>query len=710
MNELLKNKNIEVMNSHQKYTGFIILILSIIFWHPPNLLAQEEIDIDADLVRWSPDGMVVFASDAALSPENPQDGRIQSVIYRRIGEDSEFNEVARLHRASSWEEFKERAGDTLVQSLQSNTGLTSEEELWDYIQQNPNIAEYGFIALNKVFWKAFGTAFIDEQSKSFQAGQEVTYQVHHIMEDGSVADTLMQGTDYVGNQPNISKPRGVRAIEDDSLAGGRWISSLEGSEDAFFGRVYRQAHPDGEFKRLPNLALAQRIGTLEDSVVVYNWSQTVEPDQAFRYFIEPIDVVGNPGPKSDTLMAISVDFNNLPLMGNAAAKDTTSGIHLSWDPVPNKPYISGIEIQRSRRADQGFVTLDTLNVATTEYLDTQLVPNQTYYYRFRIVSVRESDDLPSAVASAAFRNEDLPPSTPYGLRAEQEEEGIRLTWNSVEEPDLFGYYVYRGTSRQDSMAVISRAIKDTTTFFDNSPELHGRTNYVYAVKAVNMSELVSDFSNRVAIRPNRVVRPPSPVGIEGYAEQKRIRLFWKDQTSRDRSVDGYHVYRSTTPMEITPDSAAATIQAEQTGFERITENLISSSAFDDKNVESGETYYYAVSSVDVFGEESVLSNTARFTTARPDLRPPSRVNVRSITDGVEIHWNRSLQNGINRYRIYRRERGADTASLITDLPPEETRFTDQNVSPGIVYWYSVQVIGEQEASQRSTEISIHLRE
>lgn len=696
------------MNSRQRYTGFIILILSIIFFHSPNLLAQEEIDIDAYLVRWSPDGMVVFASDAALSPENPQDGRIQSVVYRRIGEDSEFNEVARLQRASSWEEFKERAGDTLVQSLLRNRGLTSEEELWDYIQQNPNIEEYGFIALNKVFWKAFGTAFIDEQSKSFQAGQEVTYQVQHIMEDGSVADTLMQGSDYVGNQPNISKPRGVRAIEDDNLAGGRWISSLEGSEDAFFGRIYRQAYPDGEFKRLPNLALAQRTGTPEDSVVVYNWSQTVEPEQAFRYFIEPIDVVGNPGPPSDTLMAISVDFNNLPLMENATARDTTSGIHLSWNPVPDKPYISGIEIQRSRRADQGFVTLDTLNVTTTEYLDTQLVPNQTYYYRFRIVSVRESDDLPSAVASAAFRNEDLPPSTPYGLRAEQEEEGIRLTWYSVKEPDLFGYYVYRSTSRQDSMAVISRAIKDTTTFFDNSPELHGRTNYVYAVKAVNMSELVSDYSNTVVIRPDRIVRPPTPVGIEGYAEQKQVRLFWKDQTSRDRSVNGYHVYRSTTPMESTPDSAAATIQAEQAGFERITKNLISSSAFDDKNVESGENYYYAVSSVDVFGEESVLSNTAQFTTARPDLRPPSRVNVRTISEGVEINWNTTLQENAEAFHLFRRERGSDEPELVITLQ-NETTYIDHDVSEGDFFWYSVSVVSGDSKSPRSREQSIRVR-
>ncbi len=105
----------------------------------------------------------------------------------------------------------------------------------------------------------------------------------------------------------------------------------------------------------------------------------------------------------------------------------------------------------------------------------------------------------------------LPPSPPAGLTAVQENEGIRLNWDSVEEPNLYAYYVYRGTSRYDSLAVVSHAIQDTTTFFDNAEQLSGRTNYVYAVKAVSNNKLESDLSNMVTIRPDRIVRPPAPV-------------------------------------------------------------------------------------------------------------------------------------------------------------------------------------------------------
>lgn len=323
--------------------------------------------------------------------------------------------------------------------------------------------------------------------------------------------------------------------------------------------------------------------------------------------------------------------------------------------------------------------------------------------------MRDRTELPSGVATASYEST-LPPSPPAGLTAVQENEGIRLNWDSVEEPNLYAYYVYRGTSRYDSLAVVSPAIQDTTTFFDNAEQLHGRTNYVYAVKAVSNNELESDLSNTVTIRPDRIVRPPAPVGIEGYAEQSRVRLFWSDQTERDQAVEGYHLYRSESPMEITPDSAAASIQAEQAGFERVNDSLITTTSFDDINVESGQTYYYSLSSVDVFDVESLMSNTARFTPSAPALRPPSQVSVRTVSNGVELRWNETLQDGASGYRVYRRSRGENSSTPIGMNNLTETIFLDQNVSEGELYWYSISVVGDGTESNTSSEQSVRVDE
>jgi len=657
-----------------------------------------------NLVNWSPEGMVAFASDAGLSEESPQSGRTEAVIYRKLSEEGEYDEIARLQAPESVEELNERADQDFLDQLMEETNSSTEEELLDFIRSNPSIETYGFISFDPELWRVLGTAYFDEETLNFEQGQTVWYQIRYIMEDGNVSEEAFEGSDSVGSSPNIHAPQSIDRMERDSLVSATWASPIEGSEDAYFARVYQQTD-EGEFEMLEDRIMGRRSA---DSLIVYQYEQVAEPENAYQFFIEPVDIVGNPGPHSDTLTVISVDFENLPLLGEVEAKDTTAGIHLSWEQIPQKPYLTGIEIRRSRDARQNFLTLDTLSTQATEYLDTQLIPNRSYYYEFRIVTMRERTELPSAVASASFTNEMLPPTPPTGLTAETEDDGIRLNWDPVATNDLFAYYVYRGTSRYDSLVVASPAIKDTTTFLDNSSILSGRTNYVYAVKAVNLSEMESDLSNMVTIRPDRLVRPPAPVGIEGYAEQSRGRLFWSDQAERDQAVEGYNLYRSDSPMEITPDSAAASIQAEQAGFEQVNDSLIRTTSFDDIDIESGQTYYYSLSSVDVFDVESVMSNTASFTPSAPALRPPSRVSVRSVSTGVELRWNQTLQDGATGYRIYKRTpRETEPTSIgMNDL--EETIFRDENVSDGELYWYSVSVIGENMESEASSEESVRV--
>ncbi len=686
-----------------KLLKYLSLLLTLSLY--PHLILAQEVDVDDDLVRWTPEGMEVFVSDAALSEDMPEDGRVQAVVYRRLADNEPFEEIARVQRAENWEEFTQRASTGLIEGLLNTLELETEEELWEFIKENPNMEGYGFLAFNRNFWRAFGTAYLDSEAVQFREGQSVTYEVRHIMEDGSESEMRFRGTAIVGELPNILPPQSISRVERDSLVGVRWAAPIEGSEDAFFGHVYRQTEEGEEFEQLPGRIMAQR----SDSLIIYQWEESVEPEHSFRYFVQPLDIAGIPGPRSDTLSVISVNFENLPLMSSVSARDTTSGIHLSWEPVEYKPYLTGIEIQRSRQADRGYIVLDTLSVQETEFLDTNLVPNRNYYYRFRIVTIRELNDLPSAVASASFRNTEIPPSTPSALQAEQEGDGIRLHWDSVEEPDLFGYYVYRGTSRHDSMAVVSRAIRDTTTFLDRSEELDGRTNYVYAVRAVNMSDMESELSNMVVARPNRLVRPPAPIGIEGYAEQSRIRLSWRNEQRRDGAIAGYHLYRTTSQPGRYPEGESASVQAEQAGFERINDEILTTTSFDDINVNPGETYYYALSTEDHFGVESTLSEARRFRSSPASLLPPSQVSARTVTGGVEIRWNRTLQQDVENYRIYKRARGEENPSVIGTVSSETTRFTDDEVTEETLYWYSVSVVRGEQESSRGREQSVSVR-
>ncbi len=667
----------------------------------PIIMAQEAQYVE-NLVRWTSDGMIVQTSDAALSPERPVDGRIETVIYRQLEGESSFRELARLGRAETWEEFADRAGSELIEILMTGLELETQEELWQYIQEHPEGTHYGLLIFNSDFQKAFGLMFLDDETHDLPDGEVVRYRVTYTLESGEESDLQYTGEAVAGTMPRLLAPVRERINESTTQIGVQWSSPIEGSEDAAFANIYRRTGIDGEFEELPSQLLA--IRSEETGRIHYHWDQSAEPESWYSFFIEPVDIAGNTGPRSDTLQVVSVDFNNLPLMSNVEVLENDSGIHLAWERLPNKPWLTGIEVQRSRQASGGFVVLDTLAVTATEFIYTQIVPNQTYHYEFRVVTIRPRTSLPSAVARAAFENRVMPPSAPTGLRAEHEGEHIRLTWKSVEEPDLYAYYVYRSTSRHDSLVVASRAITDSTTFLDTSEILHGRTNYTYAVKAVNMSGLESELSSFVAIRPNRFVEPIAPAGVSGYGEYNRIRLSWRDVQRRDDAVVGYHVYRSRQPVEaLRPDELPDEVV-------RLTENRIEATSFDDLDVEPGQRYYYAVSSVDIFDVESSLSPFAGFSTSRPSLLAPSQVSARSINGQAEVRWNRTHQPGAAGYTVYRRTRDQEEPVVVGTLPVDETMFIDADATAGTLYWYSVSVITDEDESPRSLEQSLTVRQ
>lgn len=687
-----------MINQKLQHTIYYLTLLLICF--TTQGYTQDFIPVE-DHVFWTPDGMIVIVNDAALSSEVPVDGLTEAVVYRRLEGQSSYSEVGRLQRAESWEEFVERGSDRLVTSLKSAIRINSDEELWEYIQQKPRAGDYGFLYYERDFQKAFGLIYIDEETTDFAEGEVVSYRMTYIMENGEESDERYTDSAVVGDLPKLTAPQSINVIESDDLVGGQWASPIEGSEDAFFANIYRQKGVDGDFERIPSRLMANR--NEEDGIITYSWEESAEPEEWYRFYIEPTDFIGNTGPLSDTLQVISVNFNNIALMNEVEISEDPTGIRMSWQPIENKPYLTGIEIRRSRDSGSGFVTLDTLDVTAAEFVDTRVVPNRTYYYEFRVVTMRAAEDFPSAVASGSFENKEMPPSTPSGLRATHEGEDIRLNWNSVDEPDLYAYYVYRSTSRYDSLVVASRAITDSTTFIDTNENLDGRTNYTYAVKAVNMSGLESELSDFEVIRPSRVVQPLAPVGVSGYAENNRIRINWRDVQRRDDAVTGYHVYRSRQPVDVV---SAADLPD---GVERLTDTFITTTSFDDIVVEPGQRYYYAVSSVDLFDVESELSPFSGFTTSRPDLSAPSQVSVRSINNRIEIQWNRTHQTGVSGYTVYRRTRNQPEPVTLATLGVEENSFTDTDASSGILYWYSVSVLTEDEESPRSREQSVRIQ-
>lgn len=383
------------------------------------------------------------------------------------------------------------------------------------------------------------------------------------------------------------------------------------------------------------------------------------------------------------------------------------GIFLSWEKIPQKPYLTGIQIQRSRHSDSGYVGLDTVDIGKTTYLDDRLVAYVTYHYSFKILSIRENDAPPSAYTSAAYKNKSAPPDAPRDLTAEQEGENIRLNWEKSASPNIYAYYVYRGISSADSLEVVSPALRDTTTFLDTTDFLDGRTNYTYGVKAVNYNKLRRYFSSFVTIRPNRKVIPPVPFGISGYVDGSRIRLNWKDMQSFDNAVTGYNLYRRTSSkIGEFRNKPPASKTADTLGFTKVNTNPIQKTYYDDNQINRGENYQYAISTVDEFGVESELSQISEFTIRELPLDAPSRVSGRTVNEGIEILWNPVVKDEVTGYAVYRRTRNQSQPEKIAEAGQNEQSYTDRTVESGEFYFYSVSTISSGRESERSEETGV----
>jgi len=194
----------------------------------------------------------------------------------------------------------------------------------------------------------------------------------------------------------------------------------------------------------------------------------------------------------------------------------------------------------------------------------------------------------------------VPPSVPQNVQAiAVSASRIDLTWSASTDnggSGLAGYSIFRDGGATPVATVTTTSWSDTGL----SPE----TTYSYTVRAFDAATNTSALSGvatatTLAPPPPDTTPPTTPQHLQASASgPSRIDLSWEASTDTGSGVASYRIYRdgSTTPI-----TSVTTLNYSDTGLSPST------------------TYSYAVSAVDVAGNESPLSAAASATT----LNPPS---------------------------------------------------------------------------------------
>lgn len=178
-----------------------------------------------------------------------------------------------------------------------------------------------------------------------------------------------------------------------------------------------------------------------------------------------------------------------------------------------------------------------------------------------------------------------PLERPTAVTAFNEAAGVRLTWRGSGPK----YRVFRALADGKPERV---ADVDTAEYRDDSTQFG--TEYQYFVQAISGEKLQSDVSDPTVIKPEDKFAPAVPTALTAITGVNTIDLAWSRNLESD--FRGYNVYRA----------------LEEGPFVKVAE-LIEAPAFSDGKLEAGKRYRYAITAVDLTGNESGRSQIVEAT-------------------------------------------------------------------------------------------------
>lgn len=191
----------------------------------------------------------------------------------------------------------------------------------------------------------------------------------------------------------------------------------------------------------------------------------------------------------------------------------------------------------------------------------------------------------SSWSNAATLDVIEPLTTPSAIRAENVARGVAVRWQGAGPK----YRIYRATADAPPQPV---GDSETPEYVDETT-VYG-IRYQYLVQALASDTQQGALAPAVSITPEDRFPPSVPAGLTGLAAAQSVELAWERNTEEDFA--GYNVYRAV------DNSALLQLAAR-----------VESPTFSDTGVEPGKRYRYAVSAVDMKGNESARSETVEVT-------------------------------------------------------------------------------------------------
>lgn len=158
--------------------------------------------------------------------------------------------------------------------------------------------------------------------------------------------------------------------------------------------------------------------------------------------------------------------------------DDGGAIAVTWTPSPDDARVTAYRVERAPQAEEMFTIVETLERASSNYVDTSVAGATCY--RYRIVATDGAVDAASDATPCISAKNDLAPPAPATLVASADSPtSAAIEWGAVVVPDLAGYSL---ELTAPGLPAIRRDLATTAVAF---AELTPGTTYDVTVRAVD---------------------------------------------------------------------------------------------------------------------------------------------------------------------------------------------------------------------------------
>lgn len=354
---------------------------------------------------------------------------------------------------------------------------------------------------------------------------------------------------------------------------------------------------------------------------------------------------------------------------------------------------------------------------TTYYYSLYLISGLTYYFYLTAENQYGVESEKTDILSVFISNitKPTPPRNVTAFDTPNDTAGnVTLMWlYSMDEENtlskVVGYNIYKSSNNISFLSVyyLYNVNKTTYTFIDtNCPE--GVTFYYYITSVnqhgleSNPSPIVFAYSISDSTSQPDTVAPSPPKNLTAvdypFDDGTKVLLTWQLSDDDSGGVDDvvlYKIYRST----------------NTTTYTNIADLTKSTTFYIDSQLIPNLTYYYYLTAIDKYQNESLPSNYVVVVTVPDGIpKPPTNFKVYTKTTYDKVvsilNWNKSQDDTqdsdkIAYYIIYKSS--AESFYVLTQLPKNTTFYEDLTCEPDAEYYYYISCLSkygyESEPSQ-----------